>query len=205
MEAEYGRPRLGNPRRPIDDLFFVMVSNRTAPATAAPTFRSLKKQYPRWEALAHARLRQIERVLRPAGLSAKKAEQMRGIARQLLADFGRCTLAPLSRMSDDAVRGYLTSLPGVSDKVALCVMMYTMDRDVLPVDVHVHRIARRLGWVNKKRADQCHDLLAALVPPQRRYAFHVDCIQHGRRMCAPRRPRCAECRIAQHCTCEGGL
>lgn len=199
LEAEYGRPRLGNPLRPLDDLFFVILSNRTAPATARPTFRSLKRRYPRWSMLAEARATEVAKVLRPAGLSVKKARQMCGIARRLVRDFGRCSLAPVKALSDDNALAYLRSLPGVSTKVAYCVMIYGMGRDVLPVDVHVHRVCRRLGWVDRKRADQSHEALARLVARHRRYAFHVDCVLHGRAICTARAPVCHACPIDGYC------
>lgn len=199
LEAEYGRPRLRNPRRPLDDLFYIIISNRTAPATVDRTFRALKKRFRRWNMLTEARLPSIERVLRPAGLSAKKAGQMRGIARRLTSDFGRCTLAPLAGRTDDEVTRYLTSLPGVSTKVALCVMMFTMGRSVLPVDSHVHRVSRRLGWVDTENPRRAHDALADIVPPGRRYGFHVGCILHGRSTCRPASPRCKGCALARRC------
>src|SRR5262249_43991044 len=94
---------------------------------------------------------------------------------------------------------YLAELPGVSDKVAKCVMMYTLGFDVLPVDVHVFRVASRLGWTSRCRADQCHDDLEALVQPKHRYAFHVDCICLGRAVCTPVHPDCPACPIRQYC------
>ena len=50
--------------------------------------------------------------------------------------------ARLRSMADAEVEHYLTSLPGVARKTALCVMLYTLDREVLPVDTHVWRVAR---------------------------------------------------------------
>jgi endonuclease III len=199
LEAEYGCPRLGNPIRPLDDLFYVIISNRTAPATAVATYRALRRWYRRWEALADAPLVEIEAVLRPAGLSAKKAAQIGGIARRLRSDLGSVTLSPLRGRSDDNVLAYMRTLPGVSTKVAYCVMMYTMGRKVLPVDVHVHRVCGRLGWVAKKRADQSHEVLTALVPAHRRFAFHVDCILLGRKVCTPTEPNHAGCSIRGYC------
>ena len=199
LETTYGRPRLGNPRRPLDDLFFILISNRTAPKKAATTYRSFKARFPQGDLLSEARVADIERVLRPAGLSLKKAGQIRGIAGQLRQDFGRVTLRPLLIQPDADVLDYLSQLPGVSTKVAYCVMMYTMGRDVLPVDVHVHRVCRRLGWLDKKRADQSHEVLAELVPPHRRFAFHIDCILLGRKVCTPTNPKHRECAIEGYC------
>ena len=93
----------------------------------------------------------------------------------------------------------LITLPGVSDKVAKCVMMYTMGKQVLPVDAHVHRVTRRLGWTSRKRADQTHEELEALIRPEQRYNFHVNCIQHGRLICIPHTPICNICPVNQYC------
>jgi len=199
LEEAYGRPRLGNPRRPLDDLLFILISNRTAPGKTLATYRSLKKRFPRWDILNEVPVRDIERVLRPAGLSLKKAKQIRGIADKLCQDFGRITLRPLAVKSDADVLHYMRGLPGVSTKVAYCVMMYTMGRQVLPVDVHVYRISQRLGWIGAESARNAHDLLANLVPAHRRYAFHVGCVLHGRAVCRPQEPRCSECVIAEYC------
>jgi hypothetical protein len=88
---------------------------------------------------------------------------------------------------------------GVSDKVARCVMMYTMEFEVLPVDAHVHRVARRLGWTNQERPEHSHEELEALVPPNLRYTFHVDCVAHGRELCRPIHPRCSPCALKLQC------
>ena len=110
-----------------------------------------------------------------------------------------CDLSYLASLETQAAQEYPVSIPGVSKKVAKCVLMYTMHGTVLPVDSHVHRVARRLGWTARKRADQCHEELESLVPPHRRYAFHVDCIEHGRAVCRPQKPNCQICTISGYC------
>lgn len=195
----YGRPRLGNPDEPVDDLVFIILSNKTSPKTASSVFRQLKREFVSWEKLAVAPLATIRRVLRPAGLSHIRSRQLRATLRRIETDFGACTLSALMCLSQLQVESYLTSLSGVSVKVAKCVMLYTMGFDVLPVDAHVHRIAIRLGWINRKRADQCHDELEAIVPPKYRYVFHVGGIMHGRQVCRPVNPKCDECSLRRLC------
>jgi endonuclease III len=199
LEEAYGRPRLGNPHRPLDDLFFILISNRTAPGKTLATYRSLTKRFPRWDMLSEVPVEDIERVLRPAGLSLKKARQIRGIAEKLRHDFGRATLHPLATWSDAEVRTYLHGLPGVSTKVAYCVMMYALGREVLPVDVHVHRVCLRLGWLGSERPQKVHAVLEQLVPPHRRYAFHVDLVMLGRMVCRPREPKHESCPVKSWC------
>jgi len=199
LESAYGRPRLGNPEDPLDDLIYVIVSNRTSPDSAQHTFSKVKESFASWDEIIRRPVAALRSLLKPAGLSKKKARQIRGALRQIRKDFGACNLSQLFGKSVGEVQEYLVALPGVSDKVARCVMMYTLGAEVLPVDVHVHRITRRLGWTAKKRADQCHEELDALVSPEQRYAFHVDCIVHGRTVCRPSNPACNRCCIKRYC------
>lgn len=199
LEGTYGEGRLGNPRRPLDDLVYIIISNKTAPETAQRTYRAVRRRFKRWDDVLRSRSTALQRVLEPAGLSGVKSQQIRAALRRMKADFGRCTLAPIRRLGTEEAQEYLLSLPGVSEKVAKCVMMYTMGAQVLPVDGHVHRIAMRLQWSARKRADQCHEELEALVPPHRRRMFHINCVMHGREVCRPAGPRCSDCCINTHC------
>lgn len=191
----YGTPLLGNPGDSLDDLIYIILSNKTSPRTAQAVYDRLRSRYRSWDALLLAHPATLRSLLKPAGLSRVKSRQLRGTLAEIKSDFGACSLASLKTRGTQAVQEYLILLPGVSDKVAKCVMMYTMGAKVLPVDSHVHRIATRLGWTRRKRADQCHDELEALVPPRWRYAFHVGCVCHGRSVCRPRNPHCEDCCI----------
>lgn len=199
LERAYGKPRFANPTDPVDDLVYIVVSNKTTPETARAVYASLKLQFPTWDEVVDAREDDLKVLLLPAGLATVKAQQLHAALCRIRSDFGTIDLSRLEGEPEGNVQSYLKSLPGVSDKVAKCVMMYTLGAAVLPVDAHVHRVARRLGWTERKRADQSHEELEALVSPRRRYAFHVDCIAHGRSMCKPRDPDCTRCGVNRYC------
>lgn len=199
LHQEYGQPRLGNPRDPLDDLVYIMVSNRTGPEVARQTYKRLKEAFSSWDSLLDGPSRTLAALLKPAGLSRIKSRQIRAAMQLIRRDFGSCDLRQLRRFPEAEAERYLASLPGASTKVAKCVAMYTLGGQVLPVDVHVHRISTRLGWTRRKRADQCHRELEAIVAPHLRHSFHVDCIQHGRSVCLPKNPNCAACCIRRYC------
>lgn len=180
LQAAYGSPRLGNPRAPLDDLVFIIASNRTGAAAAQQVYKALRQRFPQWEGLATVSGVKLAKILAPVGLANKRARHLIGIAKRLKTDFGHVTLKPLAPLPDIQIENYLISLPGVSEKVAKCVLLYGFDRPVLPVDVHVHRVTRRLGWHNHSRADQSHDTLESIVPKALRYGFHTNAIAHGR-------------------------
>ena len=138
---QYGTGRLGNPRNSLDDLVYIILSNKTSPAQATKVFRLLRNHFVTWNRVLRAKRSTIQQILRPAGLAKIKSYYLRNLLARVSSDFGGCTLAPLKRLGDDDVSAYLESLPGVSTKVSKCVMMYTMERKVLPVDAHVHRVA----------------------------------------------------------------
>jgi endonuclease III len=199
LTRTYGSPRFGNPTDPLDDLIYVVLSNKTTPATARRIYERLRKRFRKWDEILATRGSVLRTILKPAGLSVVKSKHIRAALRSIKVAFGVCDLRPLRRLSAHAAQDYLIGLPGVSEKVAKCIMMYTLHHPVLPVDTHVHRISSRLGWTSRKRADQCHDELEALVPPRLRRNFHVACIAHGRAVCRPRNPRCDQCCVKQEC------
>lgn len=204
LDAEYGQPRHGNPADPVDDLVYVILSNRTPPARARRVFEQAKQQFPSWKDLLSADRDEVENVLRPAGFAQRRARQLQEAFARILKDFGDLRSPDLWEKSDGNLLNYLTGLRGISDKVARCVMMYALGRNVLPVDVHVHRIARRLGWTDRNRPGESHKELEALLPKHRYYSFHVGCVAHGRARCTATNPDCRTCPIRRYCAYAKG-
>lgn len=204
LEARYGHPRHGNPEDPLDDLVYVLLSNRTPPGRAQRVYLSFRERFPEWEDVLEVDRDEVVKVLRSAGFANRRTDHIRSILQQIQSDFGDFTADALWTKENDDLLAYLTSFQGVSDKVARCVMMYALDRDVLPVDVHVHQIAYRLGWTNRERPEQSHDELGTLLPKHRYFAFHVDCVAHGRARCTASNPNCNGCPIWRYCQYGGG-
>lgn len=199
LDVRYGSPRHGNKRDPLDELIYIVLSIRTQERAYQLGFKRLHEAYPQWNSIQQFDLFAIEELLRPYGLATLKASQIVQIVERIRADFGSATLEPLRVMSDQDSEAYLTSLPGVAAKTAKCVLMYSLDRQVLPVDVHTYRVASRIGYPTKRRADTSQNMIEAAIPPELRYAFHVNAIALGRDVCLPRRPRCEVCCVRQWC------
>ena len=110
-------------------------------------------------------------------------------------------------MTDAEAQDYLVAPPGVGPKTAACVLLFALERPVMPVDTHVHRVTRRLGIIDAKMtADQAHPLLTELAGADdagQVYAVHVDFVRHGRRICHARRPACGDCPLAGVCPSAG--
>lgn len=199
LARRYGNPRHGNKRDPLDELVYIILSTRTGEAVFRGIYRDLKKAFSFWDEVQGRRIGEFHRILAPGGLSSLKSYELLGVFSALRREFGRATLAPLRAMSDDEAERFLTGLPGVGKKVAKCVLMYSLDRQVLPVDVHTHRVAARLGFAAKRRPDTSQDLIEAQVPAPLRYGFHVNAVAHGRTVCLPRKPMCGACVLREWC------
>lgn len=118
-----------------------------------------------------------------------------------MLDFDKLLLSGLKVLSDNDMEAYLCSLPGIGKKSARCIMMYSFDREVFPLDSHCFRIVKRLGWIGKDKThtDKIGDDIQDLIPKSIRYSLHVNMVAHGRTICHPVYPRCIKCPILKLC------
>jgi endonuclease III len=207
LDDFYGRPVLSPRYPPVDELVFTVLSQNTADVNTERTFASLKARFPQWTAARDAAPEQIEDAIALGGLAHTKAPRIKKILEAISDRTGEPDLGVLDELGDEEAQEYLTSLPGVGPKTAACVLLFSLGRPVMPVDTHVHRIARRLGIIDGKvTAEQAHGLLTELAgrdDPAQIYAAHVDFVRHGRRICHARRPACGECPLAGICPSAG--
>ena len=97
-------------------------------------------------------------------------------------------------------RKWLESLPSVGPKTSSIVLCFSFGMPAIPVDTHIYRVSKRLGVLSEKTdANKSHDVLLELVAPKDAFRYHTSLIQHGRRICRARRPRCGECPVFDLC------
>ena len=145
LKRAYGQPRHFNPADPLDDLIFLVLSRMTQEIKYVRTYRRLRNSLSTWHAVRDAPPNELEALIHEAGLARTKAAQIQEILREIEAREVDLSLDRLRNMESGETEEYLTSLPGVARKTALCVMLYALGRDALPVDTHVWRVAQRLG------------------------------------------------------------
>jgi endonuclease III len=105
-------------------------------------------------------------------------------------------------MNDEEAERLLIRLPGLSWKAARCVLLYSLGRDVLPIDSNTFRILKRTGVLSRRavyRRRTLHDAIQAAVPAHCRRALHVNLVVHGQRTCLPRDPHCPCCPLNADC------
>ena len=207
LDDFYGRPVLSPRYPPVDELVFTVLSQNTADVNTERSFAALKARFPRWADARDADAAEIEAAIALGGLAHTKAPRIKSILEALSERTGRPDLGELDGLPDAEAQAYLTRLPGVGPKTAACVLLFSLGRPVMPVDTHVHRVARRLGLIDGAVTDeQAHPILTELAGPgdaAQVYAVHVDFVRHGRRICHARRPRCGECPLAGLCPSAG--
>lgn len=124
------------------------------------------------------------------GLFNTKARNVIRMARILLDEHGG--EVPL-------VREQLQALPGVGRKTASVVLNELRVQPAIAVDTHVFRVAHRLGLSSGKTPDKVEADLMAIVPEAMLTRAHHWLILHGRYVCVARRPKCADCPVADLC------
>jgi len=192
---------------PIEELVLTVLSQNTSDLNSGRAFEELRRRWPTWEALAAASPAEVADAIRSGGLANIKAPRILAILDEIaVRQDGRIELSWMRSASDDEVRNYLLTLPGVGPKTAACVLAFSLGRPALPVDTHVHRVARRLGFFGDKvNAERAHAVMEELVPPSLRVDMHVGMIRLGREICRSGRPRCEECPLNDLCpTAPGG-
>jgi endonuclease-3 len=204
LDETYGRPVWSPRLPPVDELVYTVLSQNTADVNTERTFASLKARFADWRAVREAPVSEIEESISLGGLAHVKAPRIRAILAAVSTRTGEPDLSELDGMADEAALTYLQTLPGVGPKTAACVLMFALGRPAMPVDTHVHRVAGRLGLIDRKlSAEQAHRPLTVLAGPDNVFALHINLVLHGRRVCGARRPACGRCSLATVCPSAG--
>jgi len=196
----YGVPSLGNLDNPVWEIFYILLSAQTTEVQYSRAYRDLRRAYPTLRDLADASLKDVQECIWDCGLVTKRALSIIQISQRLLMELGSRPATRLRMMCPEDCFAFLTGLPGIGPKSALCVMMYSLGFDVFPVDVHVHRVAERIGALEKGLSQrQAQKKLPLLVPDSRCKELHITMLVHGRVKCVPQNPLCTECPIQSLC------
>jgi endonuclease-3 len=191
------------PRRldPLEELILTVLSQNTSDVNRDRAFAAMRAAYPTWEALAEADPAELAAAIRPGGLSNIKAPRILAILGEIRRrEGGPSDLGWMAKASDEEVNDYLRSLPGVGPKTVACVLAFSLGRPALPVDTHVFRVARRLGFFDERtNAARAHVAMESLVPAGIRVRMHVGLIRHGRTICKAGRPACEVCPLQDLC------
>lgn len=193
-----GRP---DPRgRPFEVLVRTILSQNTNDVNSGRAFESLRKSVGvSAEELSRADVGAIGDAIRVGGLYNVKAVRIREVAKGVLSRYPG-GLSFLSKLDDEGVRAALSDFKGVGPKTMDIVLDFSLGRDVVPVDTHVNRVSKRMGYASREATyEEVRSRLEAVIPPGKRLQGHVALILHGRRVCKAQRPRCESCPVSASC------
>jgi len=146
--------------------------------------------FPDAAAYAEARPEALWPHVRSLGLFRNKAKAIVAAARVIEGEHG-------GRVP--RTRGALEALPGVGRKTAGVVLVHLGAGHAFPVDTHVGRVSRRLGFTRETDPDRVEERMSALLPPERWGKAHQLFVWHGRRTCHARKPDCEGCAVRRWC------
>ncbi len=184
----------------MDELISCILSQSTNDMNRDRAFARLKERFPNWQAVRFAALDDLIDAVRPAGLANQKAPRIQEALAVIFEKAGEYSIDFLNDLPLDEAKAWLVSLRGIGPKTAAIVLCFAYGRPAFPVDTHIFRVCKRVGFLPEKlSADDAHPVMEAIAPPEDYYQFHIQVIQHGRDTCHARKPACEHCPISGHC------
>lgn len=200
LETAYGRPDGGVGKDPLSELIFTVLSQNTSDLNRDRAWTSLWRAFASWHAIATAPRRRLEEAIRVGGLAPTKSRVIQETLRRVRRTEGDYTLDRLRGLGMDEVEEFLQSFKGIGLKTIRCVQVFSLGLPAFPVDTHIFRITKRLGFVPAKADPRtAHRIMQAITPASETLPFHINLITHGRRVCKAQRPLCSVCVIKRSC------
>ena len=176
---------------PFELLVAVILSAQCTDKRVNLTTPALFAAYPTPEAMATATAEEIFPYIRSISYPNNKAKHLAGMARMLVEEFGGEVPSDLKE---------LQRLPGVGRKTANVIGAVIWQKEVMPVDTHVFRVAARIGLTRGAKTPLQTELqLEKHIPSHLLPIAHHWLILHGRYVCTARAPKCEECGIKEWC------
>lgn len=200
LENKFGVPQREDIMDPLSNLVLTVLSQSTNDKNRDTAYHRLKDRYPTWEQVMNGNVKIIAEAIRPGGLANQKSERIQNILKWIQKEYGTLNLDCLCDMDADQAIEKFTQLKGVGVKTISVVMMFSCGIDIFPVDTHVHRICRRLGFVpDNATAEKTFWQMRPIVPRGKSFSLHMNFLKLGRTICYARKPRCEQCLVNDLC------
>ena len=202
LKKKFGTPQRSKPPNPVDLLIATILSQNTNDKNSYKAFQNLKQKYSGWKDVAELRTSQIEKLIKIAGLGKQKSKAIKNLLVSLIKERGKVSLDHLINMKDEEILNELIKFPGIGVKTASCVLLFSVRRNVCPVDTHVHRTLNRIGIVKTSSPDKTFYFINKSLPDTVAHSFHTNLIRLGREICKPANPNCKVCPVLSICKFE---
>lgn len=177
-------------RDPFRILIACVLSLRTKDRTTAEASHRLFALATDPASMVRLPLPKIQKAIYPVGFYRTKSKQIQEICRRLLETYDGCV--------PDSIDDLLT-LPGVGRKTANLVVTVGYGKPGICVDIHVHRISNRWGYVKTKSPEQTEQALSRKLPAKYWITFNDLLVPFGQNVCQPVSPYCSRCKLTMYC------
>ena len=174
----------------FEQLISCIVSIRTLDETTIPVSLRLFEQARTPDQLLALDIPTLTQLLSGTTYPDQKAYTMRGIAERIRDEFGGQLPADFAT---------LTSLKGVGPKCANLALGVATGQAAISVDVHVHRVVNRWGYVHTKQPEQTLKVLEAQVPQEQWIHINRLLMPFGKHICTGTLPKCSTCPVLPWC------
>jgi endonuclease-3 len=178
----------------FQQLVACVISIRTTDEVSLPVARRLLDRAPTPAALAALSVAEIDACIGEATFHEQKAATLRALAARTLAEFG-------GELPADAA--VLQSFAGVGPKCAHLALGVALGVPVISVDVHVHRVTNRWGYVIASTPERTLAALEGVLPARHRVRINALLVPFGKHVCTGVRPRCSTCPVLRDCARVG--
>jgi endonuclease-3 len=176
---------------PLELLVATILSAQCTDQRVNQVTPALFERYPTARGYAEAALEELEELVKSTGFYRNKARALKALGIALVDRFNGAVPEAMEE---------LVTLPGVGRKTANVVLGNCFGKNEgVVVDTHVHRLSRRLGLSAHDDPEKIERDLMELVPREAWTLWGHLVIDHGRRVCAARKPNCAACVLAEIC------
>jgi endonuclease-3 len=174
----------------FEQLLACIISIRTYDEVTLPVSRTLFAQARTPAEIARLTWEELDPLISPSTFHERKANQILAIAREVEEKFG-------GTLPGD--RDVLLSFAGVGPKCANLVLGVACGTPVISVDIHVHRVTGRWGYVSAPTPEKTLLALEAKLPE--RYWIDINrlLVPFGKHICTGTRPRCSTCPVLDMC------
>lgn len=178
----------------FDDPYLVLIacilSLRTNDKTTYPATLRMLKLGRTPKDFANCDVKELEKAIYPVGFYANKAKQIVELSRELVEKYNSKVPPSIEE---------IVKFNGVGRKTANLVMSRGFNLPAICVDVHVHRIFNRLGYVKTKNPEETEFALREKLPEKYWIDINTLLVTHGQNVCKPTKPLCDKCPISEFC------
>ena len=179
--------------KPFKVLISCLLSLRTKDKVTIETSLRLFKKVNKPEGILKLKVTDIEKLIYPVGFYKTKAKRIKEICEKLIKEYN-------SKVPDEIDE--LLKFKGVGRKTANLVVGLSYGKPSITVDVHVHRISNRLGYVKSRNPYETEFALREKLPKKYWIVYNNLLVTFGQNICKPIKPLCFKCKVEQYCGYE---